>query len=144
MIAICDNTNIFLDICDKLAAKKLNNIRLDQNTLYSLMIAGLYNNNIFTYVSYDQKKLNGCMVLMLAKNYLGDTVLSMVFTWIDAHYPKLHRKFISVAEEKARELKVDSICFQTNRAEKLIDRRLGKYGFKRAFTVYEKKVKDVM
>jgi len=140
MIKLCEDNSEFFNICDKLNSKKLKNIRLTQSKLYSLMTAGLFNKNIFTYVSYDNDKMNGCLTLIYAIDILGETVLSLLFVWIDAHYPNLHKEFIEVAIDKAKELKIDRICFQTNRKEKVIHRKMGKYGFKKIFSVYEKKV----
>ena len=115
-------------------------MRLTQNTLYNLMIAGLFNNQILTYVSHDNDKMNGCLVLLYAGDILGQAVLSLLFIWIDPHYPQLHKDFIDIATEKARELGVNVLCFQTNRIEKVIDRKMGKYGFNKAFSVYEKRI----
>jgi len=144
MIKFCDDDKEFFNICDKLESKKLSGIRLTQPILYNLMISGLYNKRVFTYVSYDKDKMNGCVILAYAGNILGEQVLSLLFTWIDSHYPDIHKDFIDIATEKAKELKVDKICFQTNRIEKIIDRKMGKYGFNKAFSVYEKKIKEVI
>ena len=139
MIQFCDDERYFLEICDKLNSKKLQDIRLTQTILYKYMIAGLYSQNIFTYTSHDNNKMNGCMVLICVKDILGESVLSLLFAWIDAHYPKLHREFIEKTRQKARELGITRIVFQTNRNEKLINRKMGKYGFNKIFSVYEKK-----
>ena len=140
MIKLCEDNSEFFNICDKLNSKKLENIRLTQSKLYSLMTAGLFNKNIFTYVSYDNDKMNGCLILIYAIDILGEPVLSLLFIWVDIHYPKLSETFINIAEKKAKELKVNRICFQTNRKEKVINRKMGKYGFKKIFSIYEKKV----
>ena len=117
---------------------------MTQNALYTLMIAGLFNNQILTYVSHDNGAMNGCLVLMYAGDILGQTVLSLLFTWIDPHYPDIHKDFIDIATEKAKELGADKLSFQTNRNEKVVDRKMGKYGFNKTFSVYEKKIKEVI
>jgi len=141
MIKLCEDNSEFFNICDKLNSKKLENIRLTQSKLYNLMTAGLFNKNIFTYVSYDNQEMNGCLILIYAIDILGEPVLSLLFIWVDIHYPKLSETFINIAEKKAKELKVNRICFQTNRKEKVIHRKMDKYGFKKIFSIYEKKLK---
>ncbi len=140
MIKLCDDSYSFLPICDKLNCEKLKGIKLTQKVLYDYMVAGLFNKHIFTFVSYENTTLNGCLVLVHSKDLFKEDVLSLLFTWIDPHYPELHREFLRITEEKARELNIKRICFLTNRNEKLINRKMGKYGFKKAFSVYEKEV----
>jgi len=140
MIKLCDNGDEFLNICDKLTSEKLKGIKLTQNKLYNFMTAGLFNKNIFTYVSYNNDKMNGCLVLVYARDILGDPVLSLLFIWINAHYTNLLKQFIEIATDKAKELKVNRICFQTNREERVIKRKMGKYEFKKVFSVFEKRI----
>lgn len=138
MIDLCKNDKEFFNICDKL--KEVKGARLTENVLYNYMISGLFNNKVFTFVSYDNNKMNGCLVLVLTKDILGELTLGMIFTWIDVHYPKLHKEFIEIANQKAQELKVKKISLVTNRNEKVIGRRIGKYGFKKTCLIFEKKV----
>ena len=144
MIHLCNDDHYFLEICDKLNLPKLKNILLTQDKLYQLMIAGLYNKSILTYISLDGDKLNGCLILAILNTILGEKVISLVFTWIDPHYPKLYKEFINLVEEKAKELKINKLCFQTNRKEAVINRKMGKYGFNKSFSVYEKNLKEVI
>jgi hypothetical protein len=137
MINLCKNSNEFLNICDKL--KEVKGTRLTENILCDYMIAGLYNKRIFTFVSYNGK-MNGCLILLLTKDQIGELTLVMLFTWIDAHYPKLHKDFIDIATQKAKELNAKKISIITNRSEKVIDRRIGKYGFKKTCSIFEKEV----
>jgi len=136
MIKLCKNDKEFFNICDKLKGMK---IRLTERVLYNYMTAGLFNKKSFTFISYDEK-MNGCLVLLLLKDLFGEETLRMLFTWIDAHYPKLHKEFIDITIEKARELGIKKVGFTTNRNEKIIDRRVGKYGFKKVCSLYERKV----
>lgn len=138
MITLCEDSSEFLNICNKV--KLVKDAKLTENTLYNAMIAGLYNNQVFTYVSYDKNKINGCLILLLTKDQIGESTLVMLFTWIDAHYSKLHKDFIDIANEKAKELKAKKISIVTNRKEKIIDRRIGKYGFKKVASIFEKEV----
>jgi len=143
MIILCEDSKEFLNICDKV--KLVENPKLTEKTLYNYMISGLYNKRVFTFVNYDKGKMNGCLVLYLCQNILNEITLNLLFVWVDVHYPKLLKEFIDIAEKKAKELKVKRITFTTNRKEKVINRRVNKFGFKKAFSVYEKRIeKDVI
>ena len=143
MIILSEDSKEFLNICDKV--KLVENPKLTEKTLYNYMISGLYNKRVFTFVNYDKGKMNGCLILLLTTDILGELTLGMVFTWIDAHYLKLYGKFIEIATEKAKELGAKKIVITTNRKEKVINRRVNKFGFKKAFSVYEKRIeKDVI
>lgn len=137
MIRLCKNDREFFNICDKL--KEIKGVKLTENILYNYMTAGLFNKRIFTFVSHDDEKMNGCLVLLLVKDIFGELTLSMIFTWIDAHYPKIHKEFIDISIKKARELGAKKIGFTTNRNEKVINRRVGKYGFNKVCSLYEKR-----
>ena len=136
---ICKDSDKFLEICDKV--KEAKGARLTQNILYNYMIAGLYGEQVFTFVSYDKGKMNGCLVLLLTRDILREKILRLLFIWIDAHYPKLLQEFIEFANNKAKELNIKQIVFATDRKEKIIERRLGKFGFKKICITY---AKDVM
>jgi len=118
----------------------MNRVKLTENGLYKYMTAGLFNKRIFTFVSYDKDKMNGCLVLLLVKDIFEELTLSMIFTWIDANYPKIHKEFIDISVEKAKELGIKKINFTTNRNEKVINRRVGKYGFKKVCSIFEKRI----
>lgn len=139
MIILCEDSKEFFNICDKINLVK--NPKLTEKTLYNFMISGLYNKKVFTFVSYDKDKMNGCSIFLLTKDILGELTLGMVFTWIDAHYPKLLSSFVDIATKKAKELNAEKIVITTNRKEKVINRRINKYGFKKAFSIYEKRIK---
>ncbi len=136
MIKLYEDPKIFLDICDKL--KYVKDCEIKQKTLYNYMIAGIYNKKIFTYASYDKDKMNGCLVLSLAKDLIGDLTLFMVFIWIDAHYPKLTGEYIELAEKKAKENGSKKICFITKRDPKVVKRRLRKYNYIKKYSIFEK------
>jgi len=143
MIKLCENSDEFLDICEKL--KEVKGARLTGKILYTSMIAGLYDKRVFTYVSNDNDKMNGSLVLLLARDQIGELTLVLFFVWIDVHYPKLHKEFIEVAIKKAKELEAEKISILTNRNEKLIARKMGKYGFKKTCSVWENRIeKDVI
>lgn len=138
MITLCENTEDFLNICDKVELVK--GARLTGSILYNAMIAGLYNKQVFTYISRDNNKMNGCLVLSLTKDQIGELTTVLLFTWIDAHYPELHNEFIKVAVQDTKKLEAKKISIITNRNEKVISRRIGKYGFTKVASIFEKEV----
>ena len=138
MIKQINDEIIFLEICDKLDEVK--DCRLTTNTLYVYMLSGIYNKDTFTYASYDNGKMNGCLVLRLFKDMEGNSTLLMLFIWIDAHYPKLLGEFVDLGDKKAKEINVKKIYFIADRNEKVIERRTSKFGFKKAFNTYIKEV----
>ena len=134
MIKQTFNHNLFLEICGKL--KEVDNCRLSSNTLYAYMLSEY----AFTYVSYDNEIMNGCLVLRLFNDNEGNISFLMLFIWVNAHYPKLLEEFVKLTDKKAKELDVKKIYFVANRKEEVIIRRVGKFGFKRAYITYCKEV----
>lgn len=123
-----------MEICSKL--KEVDNCKLSSNTLYAYMLS----EDVFTYVSYDIENMNGCLVLKLFMDNEGNTSLLMLFVWVDPHFPKLLDDFNELADNKAKEVKAVKIYFVANRDEKVILRKTGKYGFKKAYTTYIKEL----
>lgn len=138
MIKQITDNKTFLDICDKL--NEVKDCELNQNSLYNYMVGGLYNKQTFTFVSYDKDKMNGCSVIFINKDIIGELTLFLIFQWIDPHYLKLWKEYMKFIEKKAEEFKVKKISFTTNRSEKAIDRHLGKYGYRKIYNVIEKKI----
>ena len=138
MITLCKDSNEFLNITDKL--KEVKGARLTQKILYNYMISGLYTDKVFTFVSYNKGRMNGCLVLFLTKDQIGELKLVLLFVWVDAHYPKLLEEFINIAIKKAQELRVKKISFITNRNKKVIDRRVNKFGFNKTCSIWEKEM----
>lgn len=134
MIKQTFNNDDFIEICGKL--KEVNDCKLTSNTLYGYMVS----EDTFTFVSIDNKVMNGCLVLKRFIDNEGDTALLMLFVWIDPHYPKLYKDFIEAGNNRAKQLKAVKIYFVANRNEEAILRRTGKYGFKKAYTTYVKEV----
>ena len=135
MIKQVFSNDIFLEICEKL--KEVKNCKLSANTLYTYMLSGIYNKDTFTYISYDNKKMNGCLVFRSLRDMDGKLTLLMLFIWIDVHYPKLLKEFVNIGNKKAKEINAEKMYFIANRNEKVIERRTG---FKKAFVTYEKEV----
>jgi len=137
MIKQYKDTNVFLEICDKL--KEVKDGELSEKSLYGYMTAGIYNNKIFTFASYDKGKMNGCLVLTLIEinQIMG---LDILFVWLDAHYPKLFKEYIAFIDEKAKEYKAKRIISITKKSAKLIERKYGKYGYKKVYNIFVKEV----
>ena len=137
MIKQYKDNKIFLEICDKL--EEVRNCELSQSSLYGYMIGGLYNKKIFTFASHDKNKMNGCLILTLVVLH-SDLCLNILFVWIDKHYPKLSKEYIEFIDKKAKEYEVKEIIGVTKRGAKLIERKYGKYGYKKTYNVFTKEV----
>lgn len=137
MIKQYTDTNVFLEICGKL--KEVKDGELSEKSLYGYMVAGIYHNKTFTFASYDKGKMNGCLVLTLV--YLNNIVgLDILFVWMDAHYPKLFKEYIKFLDKKAKEYKAKRIISITKKSAKLIERKYGKYGYKKVYNIFIKEV----
>ncbi len=128
--------NLLLEVCDKLDQVK--DCRLSKKGLYGFMM----NPNVLVCFSNgDDKKMNGCVVYFVTEDISGDKILYVIFQWIDSHYLKLWKEYMVFAEEKAKKLKVKRISFTTNRSEKAIKRKMGEYGYFKAYSIFEKEVR---
>jgi len=137
MIEIKDKDGL-REICSKL--KYVRDCPIDEESFYFYLYAGIINKRIFSYANYIDGKMNGCLVLSLGRDLSSDLILSLVFTWIDKHYPKLWIEFVKFTEEKAKEFGVDRILINTKRNAKAIERKLGKYGYLQKYIIFEKEV----
>jgi len=137
MIKQYKDYNIFLEICDKL--KEVKDGELSEKSLYGYMTAGIYNKKVFTFASHDKGKMNGCLVLTLVEinQIMG---LDILFVWLDAHYPKLFKEYIAFIDKKAKEYKTKRIISITKKSVKLIERKYGKYGYKKVYNIFVKEV----
>lgn len=98
------------------------------------------NPNVFTCISLDDNKMNGCIVLLKTVDITGDRILFVLFQWRDSHYPKLAQEFIEFASELASDNGVSKIVFTSSRNTEVVKRATSKYGFKKAYDVFEKEV----
>jgi len=137
MIKQITDSKTFLEISDKL--KEVRDCELKQSSLYNYMIAGIYNKKIFTFASYDKDKMNGCLILTLIE-LSSDLCLNILFIWIDRHYPKLWKEYIKFIDKKAKEFRIKRIIGITKRSVKVIERKYGKYGYKKTYNVFTKEV----
>jgi len=137
MIQIEDKEKI-REICDKI--KFVKDCPIDEESFYFYLYAGIINKRIFSYANYKDGEMNGCLVLSLGKDLSPGLILSLVFVWIDKHYPKLWIEFVKFAEEKAKELGVDRILINTKRNAKAIERKLNKYGYSQKYVIFEKRL----
>lgn len=125
-------------ICDKL--KYVKDCQIEKESFYYHIYAGALNKRIHSYISYKNDKMNGCLVLSLGKDLTTDLILSLVFVWIDEHCPKLWLRYVKFAEDKAREFGAKRILINTKRNAEAIERKLGKYGYLKKYSIFEKEV----
>ena len=138
MIEIKDKDGL-REICNKL--KYVKDCLIDEQSFYFHLYAGLLNKQIFSYATYKDGQMKGCLVLSLGKDLSPDLILYLVFVWIDKHCPKLWKEYVEFTEKKAKELGVNRILINTKRNPKVIERKLGKYGYKEKYVIFEKEVK---
>ena len=137
------DTDDFFKVCDKL--KETKDCKLKEDKLYSYMVAGQFDDRISTYVSYDKGKMNGCVILTLQRDIIGDLTLFVIYMFIDKHCPKLSVEYVNFIEQKAKEFKAEKISFTTHRNPKVVERKYGKFGYKHRCSVIEKiMIKDVI
>lgn len=127
-----------LDITEKL--KFVKDCPLSEQSFYFYMWNGIQKGIMFPYASYDNGKMNGCLILSLERD-LKSSVLTLIFVWIDKKFPKLWLEYMYFVEEKAKELGAKRILINTKRNAKAISRKLGRYGYKQKYVIFEKKVK---
>jgi len=135
---ITDKVNL-LDITEKL--KYVKNCPLSEQSFYFYIWNGIRNKKIFTYASYDNGKMNGCLILSLERDLNPDLILYLIFVWIDKKFPKLWIEYVKFVEEKAKELGAKRILINTKRNAKSIEKKLGKYGYKQKYVIFERNVK---
>jgi len=140
MIQIKDK-NELREICDKI--KYVKDCPIDKESFYFHIYAGLLNKRIYSYASYKDGQMKGCLVLSLGKDLSPDLILSLVFVWIDEHSPKLWIEFVEFAEEKAKELGVNRILINTKRNVGAIEKKLGRFGYTAKYTTFEKEIINV-
>jgi len=127
-----------LDIIDKL--KYVKDCSISEQSFYFYLWNGIKNKKIFTYASYENEQMNGCLVLSLVRDLNPGLILSLVFIWIDKKYPKLWIEYEKFVEEKAKELGANRILINTKRNPEVIERKLSKYGYKQRYIIFEKEV----
>lgn len=90
--------------------------------------------------SYKEDEMVGCAVLYVSKALDNVPIVSVLYVWIDPHYPNLFEEFIKSAESYVREVGAKTIYIATYRKAAPFERKYGKHGFQRTHTVFEKKV----
>lgn len=130
-----------LDITEKL--KYVKNCPLSEQSFYFYIWNGIQKGIMFPYASYKNKKMTGCMVLLLTNDLKPGYILNLIFIWIDKKYKNLWKNYLMFTFKEAKRLGANRIQINTSRNPKVIKRRLGKYGFKIKYNVFEKVIKNV-
>lgn len=139
-IYITKDNNDFLKVCDKI--EETRDCRIKEDRLYIYMTSGLFDDRTMTCVSYDGDKMNGCAILILSEDIVGDLTLFVLYMFIDRHYPDLCLEYIKFIENKARELRANKISFTTHRNPKAVVRKYGKYGYQHRCSIIEKRIEE--
>ena len=135
MIKEIKDINTYLEICDKL---EYTDCKLSKKALYGFMVAG---KNVHVYTTIVEE-MKGCAVISVNNDISGDLTLSVVFLWMNPHYRKLWKNYMKFIELKAIEFHCKKISFTTSRSEKSIERQMGKYGYKKVYSIIEKEIKE--
>jgi len=135
MIKQVKDIDSFYMICEQL--NKVENKQMNSDTLFFNMA---YNPEIITYMSYDNQVPTGCAVIRDTLDVTGHRVFFILFQWRDAHYPKLKYEFTQFLNDRAKELSVRKLVFTNSRNEDLVTRATRGLGFKKVYSVYERKV----
>ena len=97
-------------------------------------------NRCIILVTFDEKmELNSCVVLLLNNNRFKGKILWIDWAWSDGKNLKLGLKVFKKIEELAQILKADRIAGAMTRGFRAVSK---KYGFKEAYLVIEKEVKN--
>jgi len=126
----------FMEICNKL--EEVKDCELTKEKLFNYIYAGLQHKRTFSFASYDNDKMNGCIVLSVGKNLIDDLAIYVIFIWIDRHSPELWKKYLEFVENVAKEFKAKKIIGSTKRDG--FGRKLEKFGYKETYRIIEKDV----
>lgn len=126
----------FIEICSKL--EEVKDCELTKEKLFNYMYAGLQNKKTFSFISYENEKMNGCIVLTVGKNIIDDLVVYVIFVWIDKHSTELWKKYLEFVESVAKEFKAKRIIGSTKRMG--FEKKLGKFGYKETYRIIEKRI----
>lgn len=126
----------FINICSKL--EEVKDCELTKEKLFNYMYAGLQNKKTFSFVSYGNEKMNGCIVLTVGKNIIDELAVYVIFIWIDKNYPNLWLEYMKFIEDVAKEFKAKRIIGSTKRSG--FGRKLEKFGYKETYRIIEKEV----
>ena len=129
----------FMEICDKL--EEVKDCELKKEKLFNYMYKGLQTKRTFSFVSYgEDEKINSCIVISIGKNLIDGLALYVIFTWIDAHYPRLWKKYLEFVDNVAKEFKIKKIIGSTRIDSEAYMKRLEKFGYKRTYRIIEKEI----
>jgi hypothetical protein len=126
----------FMDICSKL--EEVKDCELTKERLFNYMYEGIRTKRTFSFVSYKNDEINGCLVLSVGKNLISDLSLFVIFIWIDKKSPKLWKKYLDFVENVAKEFKVKKIIGSTKRMG--FERKLEEFGYKETYRIIEKEI----
>lgn len=126
----------FMDICSKL--EEVKDCELTKERLFNYMYEGIRTKRTFSFVSYKNDEINGCLVLSVGKNLISDLSLFVIFIWIDKKSPKLWKKYLDFVENVAKEFKVKKIIGSTKRMG--FERKLKEFGYKETYRIIEKEI----
>lgn len=124
-------------ICEKAANTYPHDI--NPAVYYKYLRCGIFANRILALATFSPV-MTSCIVLCLGKDLYDRNIATTDFMWIDPHYPQLYKEYLNYADKLAEEKNIKVFNIITHRNEKAFERKYGKYGFSKAYTVFQKKV----
>lgn len=114
---------------------------IDPHVFLEYIAKGLAFNRCIIFVTFNEKQeLNSCVVMFINDNPSKGKILWIEWAWTDGKDLKLGMKVFEKIEDLAQKLKVDRIAAAMTRGLKAVYK---KYGLTVAYTVVEKKMKEV-
>jgi len=138
MIEPAKDVSHFFDICGKL--DEMPGYRITQNGLMQFLVGGAYGNRSEAWISYEDKRMTGCIVFHHGGDLANTPTLYVIFLWTDPHHPELIKEYMELAENVAKTRHEKRISMTTARNAKAIERKFGRYGYQQVYAVIEKEV----
>jgi len=131
-------TEHLMEICKK--AHEVFPDTISPDIYYQYLRIGIFELRIIALVTFNDGVMTSCAVLCFGKDLINQPTITTDFMWIDPHYPTLFKEYLKYVEKIVNEKGIKRIIIPTCRNEKAFERKYGKYGFMKTYTVFEKKV----
>jgi len=130
--------NVMARICMTLDSVKE---PIDPHVFLEYISKGLAFGRCIIFVTFNEEQnLSGCIVAVLNNIPVKGKILWIEWAWTDGKDLKLGKKLIEAAETLAQQWGASRVAGAMTRGFKAVSRR---YGYKEAYRVMEKKIKEV-
>ena len=133
-----DNESYFI-VTDELL--KVSNAMISTDMLFRNMAN---NPHVSTHLYFNENdEVKGGVVLNDVIDITGKHVFFIMFQFRDVHFPELAEMFTDYVNKLAKEKGATKIVFTSSRNTKVIERAVSRYGFHKAYDVWEMEVSNV-